>query len=376
MSRMITKKSLIIFFIFLSGVTIWSCTNNKLDRPETTTYTGPGSFYSMVMNNDGTFTVSVKENYSDASAFMTIEGTFESVGNGVTEYTVESATTTGPASEAPQKGDKAYGMEAIGFGMFLLPLGGNEVIPMMIQGDCPTADFTANWVTAQNTGGSDSTDVNSDFFGTFSYNGTTGEGEVVKKRNLVDFAQVTGGGSGVFSTESCEDGFLQISAGDDTANMWLTANGGAMVETFFEGQRNSTIFALPRDSNELADLEGTFRGIVVNNGGDPTSDSENLFAELEFDGSGNGTGRQITSINPWELGDEGVVFSLEKNSSVGSGWYTGTMEFSEGGSPTTANVGCAFTQNLNDSGQDIMLCTAQQPEGTNTMTMLFMKDSN
>jgi len=368
-----SKKSLALLAI-LGGV-IWSCSSSKLDRPDTLTYTGPGSFYSIVMNNDGTFSMSVKENYEDSTPFMTIEGEYQPVGNGVTEFVVSTSTTTGDASDAPQKGEKAYGMEAIGFGMFLLPVGGSEVIPMMVQGSCPTDNFNANWIVAQNTEGNPSSDTDRDFFGTFSYNATTGDAEVIKKRNLVDFSQVTGGSGGAFTTDGCEDGFLQISDGSDSANLWLTANGGAMVETLFEGQRNSTIFALPRDSNELSDLEGTFRGILVSNE-DSEDDSENFFVEIKFDDAGNGTGFQVTSINPWELGDDGAVMTLAANSNVGAGWYTGTLEVPDESGSTTVNLACTFTQNIDNSNQDVLLCISQTPGANNTMTMLFMKDTN
>lgn len=365
--------------VMIMGVVIYSCSSKSGSRTDNVTYTGPGSFYSAELNSDNTFVISVKENYDDSSPFMTIEGTFEELDSGVIEFTVSSATTTGPSDEAPQEGDKAYGIEATGFGLFLIPDGhSDEVIPMMVQGECPTENFVGNWVIVQNTEEKDSTDVNQDFFGTFSYDADSGIGEVSQKHNLANFEETPPSGSMEFTTDDCQDGFLQISSGDESANMWLTSIGGAMVETFSEGERNSTIFALPKDDNSLADLEGTFRGIVVDNGdSEGGGDSENFFVEVEFDNSGVGVAHPVESINPWELSSDeaGTITLSSAASAVGDGWYTGTLEVTDGVDTMSVNISCSFAQNVNDLQRDVLLCTAQSPGGTNTMSMIFARDS-
>ncbi|MCB0271727.1 MAG: hypothetical protein KDD46_01790 [Bdellovibrionales bacterium] len=339
------------------------------NRPETITYTGPGSFYSIVMNNDGTCEVEIRENYDDADPIFTVACEFEPLDNGVLELTV-TGVDPDDAEDGPTIGEKAHAIEIVGFGVFLLPLGGDEIIPMLSSGSCPDDDFNANWIVAQRQrDDEDSTSDEQDYFGTFSYDVGSDTGEVTAKRALADgFPEVTSG-SDESITGECSDGFLSLSdemTDDPISNLWLTTNGGAIVQTFeqnmdtMEFETSSAIVAFPRQTNDIADMEGTFRGMLFQGGdGDVNSDdANNFFVEMTFNDSGEGTGRQVTSINPWETGDDAATITLEDASDIGPGWYTGVLSVPD---EADANIACSFISNIDSTTLDALLCVGQSP---------------
>lgn len=366
---------LMISLVYIGCSSSGSDNPGSLDnRPETITYTGPGSFYSAVLNSDGTFEIEIREQYSDVDPELTVTGMFEPLDNGVLELTVGGFE---PASaDGPENGEKAYGVEALGYGLFLLPLGGDEMIPMLASGGCPTADFDANWIVAQAGEGENdqknAMNEDQDFFGVFRYDHDTLTATLPKTYALGGDFNDLGPGNFPDIELDCENGFLPVPADEesdsDPINFWFSEIGGVMVEAQEESEeegeyvRNSTIFALPSDANTVADLEGTFRGILFES--DPDADEgidpDNFFIEITFNTDGTGVGYPVTSVNPWtvEAGEAGTI-ELEAFVAAGDGWYKGTLVTESEGGEAVANIGCTFTANISGTTNDILLCVGQ-----------------
>lgn len=359
------------FFYYGCSSSSSSSSNNPgslANRPETITYSGPGSFYTSTLNNDGTCEVEIREMHTDEDPVFTVECEFEPLDNGVLDITV-TGVTPDDLEDGPTVGGKAYGVEVVGFGLFLLPQDGNEIIPMLTAGTCPEADYSANWLIAQGGGDDDTTDEERDFFGTFAYDVSENTAEVTSKNALTDGFPNVALNEEESIEGTCEDGLISLTEDDDpVALLFLTENGGAIVQTFEENEESeefetaSSIVAFPPDADAtIADLEGTFHGILFQGGGeDENNDNEdvnNFFVEMTFDDAGAGTGREVTQINPWETGEDAATISLEE-SAIGDGWFTGTLDV-EG--EASANLACSYVGDVEGTTVDALLCIGQSP---------------
>ena len=383
MKKIITFVSICI----LAGTSVfyYGCSSTGSDtdpglssRPETITYTGPGSYYSVVMNADGTFEMEVSEAYGE-NPIIEIDGTYEMLSNGFIRFTVEDSNNT---EDGPDTGEQALGIEVVGYGMFFMPISGSELIPLLEQGTCPDGDFSANWITAQARDDKDASSTDDEFFGTFNYDHSELVGAVGIDANLVDYGPSEEGKP--VSVGECENGFLQLFMDDKVvANMWLTSEG-AMVETFDEdeksesyGERNSTIFALPADAEAKAsDLEGVWRGLVFVDHDEGDSEEISLFVEITLNSTGEGIGRAFTDLETFKLEDSGVNINISKNSDIGNGWFTGSLVAVQSGeeSEESGNIACAPSRDVGDIDSDVMLCIAQDPgNNENHINIILVK---
>lgn len=348
------KKYVVLCGFSLIGLIACSSSSDN-GLPDTISYTGPGSFYDMSMNNvDNTFTLVVKDSFSDPTLF-TITGSFVRHATGFLTLSVGEVTPA-DAMDAPTAGDSAQAFEIPGYAFILKPVGDDsKIIPMLVSGACPTEDFTANWVIAQNDDSKDASDAMQDWFGTFQYTHTTTTGEVTKKFSLAA-PTVDLGSPNTLTTSSCSGGFLQLDEMGNDINMWLTANGGAMVNTSSTGGDNSTILALPAQAVELADLAGVYSGLVVDNSSD---NDENVSpVKLTMNADGTGSGALMTDIVNDSVEPSGADISLVASPGNGDGWFTGTIAFGM----ATGTLACTANTDVASTGKSALFCIAQSPD--------------
>ncbi len=110
-------------------------------------YNGPGSKWDADLREDGSFRITRRADVNSAID-MTIDGNYVRSAAGFVLMTVDSAT----GQDAPAQGDTAWAIEAEGYALMLYTQGDN-FIPMIKSGVCPSADFNGNWVI-RNTRGS------------------------------------------------------------------------------------------------------------------------------------------------------------------------------------------------------------------------------
>ena len=75
--------------------------------------------------------------------------------------------TSASGEDAPAPGDTAWAVEAQGYALMLYTQGDNFV-PMIKAGTCPTENFTANWVIARKRADANATGIAEDYFGSFA----------------------------------------------------------------------------------------------------------------------------------------------------------------------------------------------------------------
>lgn len=317
-------------------------------------YAGPGSAWSVELNDDDSFTISRAPSHG-GTPDLNVSGTYERFANGFIELTVSSATGT----DAPSPGDKAMAIEAPGFAFLLRPLNGTgEILPMVTSGACPSSDVTANWMmlTCNNGAGQscDADDTGREFFGVFNYDASAG---TVSLPARFAISAGTSQGSNSIGTATCSDGVMSVA----NALMYLTENQGAIVQISpNDHDQAQHVLALPQETIVQTDLAGTYVGM-----GFDKTDNSSFAVSMTINSAG--TSASIFQVLDTDLeaatpGSSVASIAITAVNMVGSaaadGWLTGT--FSSSGEPDRP-IYCMTATNLATSGKNMMMCIGQSP---------------
>lgn len=332
-----------------------------------TTYSGPGSFYTADLDDAGGFTVTIADD-SVSAAHSTLTGTYEELDSGFLKLTVTAVDST--SGTPPSVGSEAVGLLIEGLALFLKPLDSDEVIPMIVSGTCPTADFSANWLIGQGDS-QDYSSADQDAFGDFNYDAATGMATVENHYNLTSFAAVDSDAPNSLDASACADGFIRLAEGDVTlANMWLTAVGGAIIETFADDgvTRNSSIVALPESEiSDIADFAGNYAAIAFSS---TLGGVKPLAIIIAADGTG--TAEVLDEVDPATSSGDSVTINLNGTINIPStGFVTGTI--SDG--TDTGNMACSALADANSSGKNVLACNGQLPSDHSNQFLVLMVEN-
>ena len=335
---------------------IISCGESNSDSPAYN-YIGPGSEYSLALDSgDSSFVV------TESESGMVVNGTYSTLDSGFTLLTVSSAT----GDDAPTAGDKAFGIDVPGYMFLLKPISDDsDIIPMVSAGDCPTEDFTANWIVTSIDegsnfesdcflGSSDEATQGLDSLGTFSYTHSTSSGSLPTKYDICG----TTLDSYSLGDFSCSGGKATI----DDANLYLTQVGGMLVKIDPDDavdEDHQIIVALP--SQEIVDtnnFDGDYIGLILANDSSGSnvfpitgSFDTNTFSFDEVDPETNIT-TTVNNVN----GD--VNFSAVNSPS--NGFMKGTFDLDSDGTPY--KIICNSSYNIFSSGKNFIFCIGRTPD--------------
>lgn len=330
-----------------------SSTPPQTPAPADEAYNGPGSKWDATLGADGSFIFTRRANVG-APVDLTVEGSFDRLANGFLELTVAAASGT----DAPQPGETAWAVEVPGYALFLKPddSPAGNFIAMVDAGACPESDLIANWVTVKSRQDADATRPDQDFFGTFAYDAATTSASLPGRHALSDgFADL---GSSDIGPVTCANGIVAV----DDAEMFLTANGGALVHTnISQPDEANIIFAMPQASvTAIDELDGAYAGIVFD--GSATSATvqpatvecaAGLCNGALLDGVGGAVAAQFT-VN--------LTGTLDQPQ---PGFVSGTITADN----ETGNVACTVNSNL--GGAQLVSCIGQAPGNTSAMFNLL-----
>ncbi len=326
--RMLQKLFSIV--VLFTGLVWVGCTGSGGSSSSSSngSYAGPGSKWTAEFT-DGSFVVRKYANAAATSPDVTVNGDYEELSTGFRKLTVTSATGTG----APSSGVEAYGLDIPGLAFFLKPAGdaNSEPIVMVKSGDCPTANFTGNWIAADFEAGT-TTDDTQDAFGTasFTINGASSSANIV--RLTFETGTTLSPNSLSFDSANCSGGVLDVGGG---VEMYLTTAGAALVKT-----PGSKIFAAPAGSSAVtqSDLAGTYSAIAF------VSDNpsqKQIPVKLVIPTSGTATATEI-DVDTDAPGSGSVDFSSFTAVSGSPGLFTATATMGS----DTGKINCAtFTYN-------------------------------
>lgn len=354
------KPGIVMSALVATSIFYISCGDAETS-PATYSYAGPGSHYTATIGN-GSFTINKFASTSSTTADFTVSGASSDV-YGFKKLVVSSVTGTG----GPAVDEVAYGLEVPGLALFVKPLNTaapDQVIAAVASGTCPSADLNANWVIVKQSSGSNVMSGSQDTFGTFSYTASTGVASVATKYSLA--ATTTNLGSNAFSSATCANGVMSVSnGGGDTAVMYLTAGGGAIVNTASSNSSNASyIFGLPAATISGDSFAGIYSGFVYMGGQSSGSKFKPIKFTLTWSGSAlTGTGYKLTDPSADTTSADSATLSLTALNSPSSGFMTGTLS-TPGGSATVA---CMLVANANSSGKQVISCAGSDPGSTTSL---------
>ena len=217
-------------------------------------YNGPGSSWTFDLNADGTFQIERSDRIG-APTELTVTGDYVTTDLGFVYMTISEAT--GP--DAPEPGDEIWALEVPGYALFL-PIGDDDTVfvPMVVSGDCPTADLDRNWLIVKTRDGADASDADQDYFGTFNFDVASAEASLPSKYALQDYTAIADTGTPL-GGGTCSNGLMNV----DDADMYLTESGGALVHTNISSDTESNIiFAMPQHQlSAMSELDGDFAAL-------------------------------------------------------------------------------------------------------------------
>ena len=315
-------------------------------------YQGPGSYWSVDLDEDGSFVVTVSEE-PGTPTLLTVNGTYLRHASGFVELTVGTATGT----DAPSPGDRAIGLEIPGFAFLLQPLDADgEVIPMVVAGECPSGDLVANWfVTTCNESGvdCDASDAGRDYFGVFRYDAGTTTASLPSAYSL-DGASIA---TSPIGAASCSDGIMDVT----DARLFLTEVGGAIVQISpTDHDEAMHVVALGQETLVASDLDGTYAGLVFDQG-----DDSNTPVNIEISGGGTSATAYLVDVDALDEALAGAPIATLSFSSFNdvsgasvAGWITGSLD--NGADPAQA-IYCAAQTDILATGRNMMTCIGRSP---------------
>ncbi len=321
----------------------------------TQSYGGPGSEFKATLNPDGTCQVTHAPSVG-AAVDLTVVCTFVRLATGYVKLTVVSSS--GTATDKPAAGVQAYGLEIPGFAFLMKPIGSGDshIIPMVVSGSCPTANFSANWVLGEKRDDDDALQTTNDYFGTFSYNATTGAGTIPTKYALAGpFTSLTGG-AGVTGLSACANGQMNFTGG----SMWLTQQGGALVHST-NGVENEDqiIIAMPQSTLTTAALAGNYGGLGFDKNGGSGQKVFPITGVATATDANTLTivGTKVSDIETGAVTSDQATVTLTALNSPSAGFMTGVV--TQGA--LTGKMACMGAANVVSSGKNMMFCIGQSP---------------
>ncbi len=337
-------------------------TNPNADATLTGTYSyaGPGSHYT-VENAAGAYIISKYSSTSSTTVDFRVTAGAVDV-NGFKKLTISAVTGSG----GPTVGSTTYGLEVPGFALFVQPVSTSapdQVITAVSSGSCPVTDLSANWVIVKQTGSSNVSSAATDTFGTFLYNATTGVAGLPTKYSLAN--PTTNLGSSTFSSATCSNGIMTVSTPGDTAVMYLTAGGGAIVNTASSNASNSSfIFGMPAATVTGTNFSGTYSGLVYMGGQTAGTRLKPIKFTLTGTATGiSGSGNTLSEPSTDTASSTTASINITSLNSPSAGLMTGTLTTSAG----TANISCMAVYNANNSGKQMMNCAGADPSSTSSL---------
>lgn len=314
--------------------------------------TGAGSSWLLDIVDNDSFDLALKTR-PGGTLVMSVGGTYEDLSSDFSRLQVSSANgTDAPALDS-------Y-LPALRLANQLLLLQhwntSGDLIPFIPDTDCPTLDFTANWIQLIAPGGSQANDADTPFLGTMDYD-LDNEQIVIDERYALteDFPDL--GAAEDLPTGTCDGGFAR----EDDDHFFFADNGTALVHRNIDSNDESLWLALPSATISVSELDGSYIGFWIDNA---RVGSERLWNVTMECTAGSCPVERITDIADLNsLANERFQIELDEDAidPPRQGFVAGTTEVSIGIITDTGHLVCIASDDFNDTGDKLLACVGQSP---------------
>jgi hypothetical protein len=162
-------------------------------------------------------------------------------------------------------------------------------------------------------------------------------------------------------------GIMTVSnGGGDNAQMYLTASGGAVVNTAVSSANTEFIFGLPQSTITPSTFAGNYSGLLYQGGASAGNKLKPV--KVVFTASGStltGTGNEITDVTADTLSSSSASITLNAMNSPSTGFMTGTVN-----TGSTTNLACVGVANAGGSGKQMIDCVSY--DSTNLFNFMLV----
>jgi hypothetical protein len=312
-------------------------------------YAGPGSDYTIEIDTGttGDFTITEKD------AAFTVSGTFATLPSGFKEMTI----TPSDSDPAGLRTTPFYAADIPGFMLVMEPLisTSDPIVTAIKAGECPSEDINGNWLVTS----TDSSDFkNSDSSGTFSYNTDTDTATLPNKFK-VDGTTYTGESVSSLESDGCSGGKGTITTESDTATMYYSDEGAALVRIQESGSDDQKIIImLPTQTlSTVSVLEGTYYGLVMFS--DHPDDSIQPI-QFDFNAAGSADIIQLANIETDTTATSNIGTATINTPNVSEGLHKASFTITEGES-SFGNLMCASHLAIGgDATKAFLFCVGEE----------------
>ncbi|VAW64610.1 hypothetical protein MNBD_GAMMA08-843 [hydrothermal vent metagenome] len=367
-SCLVLCASIILASSVLSGCS--SSSNSGAGSQEN--YNGPGSKWDLSLTGGatGNFNIDHFQTGDLVNPDYNVKGTYIRQSSGFVTLIVTEVTNF-IGTNGPLVGETAWAIEVPGYAFLLKPTSGDQMIPMVESGSCPTADMTGNFVVVKkdltNGGDSGASDAARDFFGTFNYDFASSVTTLPELRAITSgFPSLT---SDPLPAATCASGILTFT---DTI-LYLTSNGGGIVHlgtaTPNDDEDDSFLFALSQKAiTNVSNLDASYAGILFDQNATVGEQIQPIALTCT---SGSCTGNIVDDITTGSLvsGSLANINLIGTVDSIANGLITGTISFDS----TTGNLACMADIDSLGTGKKIISCVGQSPDNNaNMFNVIFV----
>jgi hypothetical protein len=304
-------------------------------------YAGAGTDWRWTFNTDGTFSA------AESTVPATLTGTYATVSTGFQKLTVATSSGTG----APAANAVIAALEVPGFATIFPPILTSEtqVVGTIAGGNCPSSDFTDNYLYLQFDSSIDLTTTNREFFGVFSWNATNSSGQP-SAGYLMNYSSYVPGGGYPVLTGTCSNGIMSTSS-----FVAYLAPGSAFVKSIGGGPTSGDgMVAMPAVTiGSLANLYGNYSGYVY----------DGTVPSVEMITTSISTGTSSTSFTVQPVSSTDLITPTGTTTTVNfTAIDTPSAGFVEGYVGASSNkLICMAGANVLSSGKNVMFCLVQNP---------------
>ncbi len=338
------------FFLTSCDEAGWNSNNNDNNDDNNNSsserdFFGPNAIWQLSFDDNDSFTLTRKNNLDDIVTQVNIQGTYQTLSSGYTRFTVNNPGGAISSSFVGLIiGDESVLLEPV-------ETSSSQILAFIEQGNCPEAIVDGLWLKYKFETGFDTSDGDSEFFGTWRYNPDTSSLVIRDDYSLADMSSTLGGET--FNSENCSEG---LSADTEYAH-FLSETYSTFSIDKDDGSISQFRLGLPESQvNSSTEFNGNYVGLLyesLNNSSTLVSAecTDGVCSIFNVDDVENI--QNVTSSH--ELTLDGTPDTPE------DGFITGTWQNTEN---ETANIACAVIFDVDADEHTFLACVGQYPAAT------------
>ncbi len=323
------------------------------------TFVGPGMWELELNRRDETF-VMERRTEPGAEADLTISGTYEQLSSGFTRMNVTDVSDT-----AAQLKSAFNAVEISDEYVVLQPVENNsdQIITMVVAGECPENDLSGNWITYDTTTAADATAEDQGFFGTYTFAVSSGIGVLQTRYNLENYEAVSN--LVTLDGEACDDGISEA----DTVVQYVSPNSGAIVHSNTDNTDTSQLLFV-MDTKEIATRADLNSEHYVGFYYDSTfsASAQSIPVSISCD-NGDCEMREVENIESGQESTSVYEISFETPGGIAEGFVTGIITDPQ---DNQGNIACSVDNDFLDKGEIVWACAGQSPTANAEFINLFI----